>query len=111
MDFSILLHFLMALAASFIGYLPFGTVNLSVIDTTISHGLRAALVMALGASLIEIIGFLLGVSAGRFLSLMVWGYLSQALARRVKTIGLWIDKIIGGILIAIGIFQGVRLVV
>lgn len=49
-----LTHFLIALALAFIGYLPFGTVNMVVLNTAITRALRPAVFMALGAAIVEI---------------------------------------------------------
>ncbi|MFK7971239.1 MAG: LysE family translocator [Bacteroidia bacterium] len=50
---SIILHFLLGGAVSFIGSLPMGLINLTVAETAISRGMRAALWLAFGAVLVE----------------------------------------------------------
>lgn len=47
------LAFLWGLALSFVGTLPLGMINLTVADTSIHKGMRSALWVALGASLME----------------------------------------------------------
>lgn len=49
----ILLHLLLGGLVSFIGSLPMGLINLAVAETAISKGMRAALLLALGAVLVE----------------------------------------------------------
>lgn len=51
----ILLHIVSGIVVGFIGFLPIGMINLNVADTAIKQGIREALAMSLGASLI---GFL-----------------------------------------------------
>ncbi len=46
-------HFLLGFVFSFIGSIPFGMINLTVVDTTIHKGLRAGIVLGLGAAIIE----------------------------------------------------------
>ena len=48
-----LTHFLLGFVFSFIGSIPFGMINLTVVDTTIHKGLRAGIVLGLGAAIIE----------------------------------------------------------
>lgn len=50
-----LLHILSGIVVGFIGFLPIGMINLNVADTAIKQGVKEALAMSLGASLI---GFL-----------------------------------------------------
>lgn len=47
-------HFLLALALAFFGYLPFGTVNMVVLNTAMLRTLRSALLIATGAAIVEI---------------------------------------------------------
>lgn len=49
------IHFLLGMLASFIGTLPFGTINLSVVSTTVTHGFRAAIVVSVAVALVEIL--------------------------------------------------------
>lgn len=46
-------HFLLGFVFSFIGSIPFGMINLTVVDTTIQKGLRAGIILGLGAAIIE----------------------------------------------------------
>lgn len=55
MDFSLLMVFVVAGLASFLGTLPFGPINLSVVDTTLNRSLRAALRFSMAAALVEIV--------------------------------------------------------
>lgn len=50
---SFIIHFLLGFAFSFIGSIPFGMINLTVVDTTIQKGLRAGIILASGAALVE----------------------------------------------------------
>lgn len=58
------LHFLIGLGVSFLGALPLGIVNLSVIDVTANENFRAGLNLSFGASVIEVIHFLLAFWLG-----------------------------------------------
>ncbi len=60
----IILHFVFGLIAAVIGAMPFGLVNLSVVDTTLSRGSRAAFRVSTGATLIEIVFVLLAIFLG-----------------------------------------------
>ncbi|MEZ4886391.1 MAG: LysE family transporter [Chitinophagales bacterium] len=46
-------HFLLGFVFSFIGSIPFGMINLTVVDTTIQKGLRAGIILGAGAAIIE----------------------------------------------------------
>jgi threonine/homoserine/homoserine lactone efflux protein len=48
-------HFLIAFAISFVGSIPFGMVNMTVAHTAIRKGMTHALFMALGVSLVELL--------------------------------------------------------
>lgn len=54
----IIIHFTLGLIATIIGAMPFGLVNLSVVDSTLNRGERAAFWVSAGATIIEI-GFVL----------------------------------------------------
>lgn len=206
----IIFHFVVGLIASFLGSIPFGTVNLSVIDTTIKENFQAGIKIAIAAGIVEIfqsfvaahcsmfitqyisdnvyvsifslflllaigsffffkkqqknvevkkrfklsnwakgallglinpqalpyyvfviaflqmrhwidfemgslyynlIAFLLGTSAGRFLALLMYGYLSLAIADRIQTVSAWMNKILGGIFFLLAAVQGIRLII
>lgn len=207
MEINIFLAFTVGWIASFLGTLPFGPINLSVVDTTINRSFRAALWMALAAAIVEIvqsfialhcsmfindylqnspivkvaalilflglglafffkkasqnkpeqentkgnsfikgffialvnpqaipfwifvlayldtaqmihldshlgfqvvIGFLLGVSIGKFCALLLFGLLSRFISNKTTTLNLWMNKIIGSILILIALIQGIN---
>ena len=201
------LSFIIGLIASFLGALPFGPINLSVVDTTVRKSLQAGLWLALAAALVEILQsfvavhcsmwisqaiqaspwvkiaafilfiglglffffkkgikkekeeqksggnfvrgmiisllnpqaipfwifvltylemtqmieintqqklhlvllFLLGVAVGKFLALLGFGLLSKTIRNKTDFINQWMNKIIGTILIIIGIFQGFQI--
>lgn len=52
---SLFIHFLIGLLASFIGSLPFGVLNLTMVETVVKRGDKAGRNFAIGASIIEII--------------------------------------------------------
>ena len=197
----------LGLAASFLGALPLGIVNLSVVDTTIRRHFRAGFQLSLAASLVEVgqfvlalylgtlgtefaarypgmrwgvpliflglgllfllrrprpgrqprhmdlpafirglvlaminpqalpfwifiiawfrsahyvalepatqlgtvLVFILGVWAGKLLALLLFGLLSVTISRRAARLSQQMNKIIGGILLLIGLWQGVSL--
>ncbi|MBO9701913.1 MAG: LysE family transporter [Sporocytophaga sp.] len=51
----IIWHLLIGVVVSFAGSIPLGTINLGVVQTTVSVNLKAGLYFALGATLIELI--------------------------------------------------------
>ncbi len=60
----IILHFALGFIAAIIGAVPFGLVNLSVVDSTLKRGERAAFLVSAGATLIEIVFVLLAIFLG-----------------------------------------------
>ena len=208
MELNLLLAFGVGWLASFLGTLPFGPINLSVVDTTINKSFQAAIWMSVAAALVEIgqsfvalhcnffinsyletspvvkvaalilflvlgivfflkkskpqdeesaetkkgnsfikgffialvnpqaipfwifvlayldsaqmihldtslgiqiiIGFLLGVSVGKFSALLLFGILSRFIRNKTASLSLWMNKIIGSILILIAIIQGIN---
>ncbi|GJM32451.1 MAG: hypothetical protein DHS20C18_14520 [Saprospiraceae bacterium] len=208
MDFTLLYLFLFGGSLSFLGTIPLGPINLSIVDTTIKYHIRAAIWVALGATVVEIcnsfialycntyvhqiletgfwtrlvtailfllfgsifffrenkvhpemendkkrnhhfllgigvallnlqsipywiyffsalknlhpggfglhmqvaeiIWLLLGIASGKFFALLCFGWLSQLIKSRVNSIRLYMNKIIGGVLIIIGIVQAFR---
>lgn len=50
---SLLLHFGLGMVLSFIGSIPFGTINVTTAETAMKEGMRLAVWVALGAALIE----------------------------------------------------------
>jgi threonine/homoserine/homoserine lactone efflux protein len=64
----IILHFAFGFIAAIIGAMPFGLVNLSVVDSTLNRGERAAFWVSAGATIIEIIFVLLAIFLGNRLA-------------------------------------------
>lgn len=62
-----LTHFLLALALAFFGYLPFGTVNMVVLNTSILRAFRPAVLIALGAAVVEIFYTYLAITLNQWL--------------------------------------------
>ncbi len=52
---AIIWHFLIGMVVSFIGSIPLGSVNLSVLQTTLDRGIKAGLIFALGATIVELV--------------------------------------------------------
>ncbi|MEM6298245.1 MAG: LysE family transporter [Bacteroidota bacterium] len=52
--------------------------------------------------------FLLGVSIGKWLALALYGYLSVLISKRLTTITQFMNKIIGGIFLVLGVVQLVK---
>ena len=73
-----LLYFLVGLMACFIGTIPFGPINLTVVKTTIDHDRRCGFEVALAASLVEIMEALVAI----FFGLMISGFLETNLLFR-----------------------------
>ena len=67
----IILHFALGFIAAVIGAVPFGLVNLSVVDSTLSRGERTAFLVSAGATLIEIVFVLLAVFLGSRLAVYI----------------------------------------
>ncbi|MBW6480421.1 MAG: LysE family transporter [Bacteroidales bacterium] len=63
----VFLFLLIGFFASIIGAVPFGLVNLSVLQTAINKGTRATMPISYGASLIEVIYGIFGIFAGSLL--------------------------------------------
>ncbi len=61
-----ILAMLLGLVLSFIGSVPPGVINTSVVHVTLQRGLRAGLVLAAGASLVEWVQAFVAVLFGRF---------------------------------------------
>lgn len=55
-----------------------------------------------------ILSFLCGVLIGKLTALLIFALLSRHISQRAGYIGRWMNKIIGGLLIVIGILQGVQ---
>ena len=67
----IILHFALGFIASIIGALPFGLVNLSVVDSALNRGERPAFWISAGATIIEIIFVLLAIYLGSSLAVFM----------------------------------------
>jgi len=67
-----LLHLLFGISVCFIGALPLGAINMSVISISIKNSQRQALFFALGASLVEIgqagIAVVFGIYINQYIS-------------------------------------------
>jgi threonine/homoserine/homoserine lactone efflux protein len=87
----IILHFGLGITAAAIGALPFGLVNLSVVETTIRSGERAAFKVSAGATVVEMVFVLLAV------------FLGKTLAAQMEN-NAWISYSILVVLLASGIF-------
>ena len=66
-----LIHFIFGLLGAYIGGMPFGPLNLSVIDITMRHGKTAGARFSLGASIIEIGEAAIAVIFGSMISFQV----------------------------------------
>ncbi|MDX1407143.1 MAG: LysE family transporter [Saprospiraceae bacterium] len=67
-----LIHFGLGMILSFIGSIPFGTINVATAETAIRQGFRAAVWVALGAALIEWIQALISLKFARILAESPW---------------------------------------
>lgn len=79
-------YFFLALITSFLGALPFGTVNLSVVDTTLKESFKAGMLIAIAASLVEIVFSFLAVHCG----MLITDFIEKNLYVKVSTILLFI---------------------
>ena len=66
-----------------------------------SHHVRIDTSLSLGGIAL----FLIGVSTGKFAALTLFGLASQSVKNRVSQLKFWMNKVIGFILLLIGIFQ------
>ncbi len=85
--------------------IPFWVVVLTYLKT--SRQLPLSTHMALQF----IVAFLLGVGFGKLLALLTYAKMSQIIVSRLSFVGLWMNKIIGSILIALGLLHGLRSVI
>jgi len=202
-----IIHFLAGFIASFLGTLPFGPINLSMVDTTIKGGMKVGLRFSIAAAIVEIgqslfaynfgmwitqylehniwiqlsvfvvlfaigalffmrkgredadietqrktspflrgaiIGmlnpqalpfwvaviaalkssawvsfgmwdfillFLFGVSLGKLVALLLYGKMSLLIVSRITSLSHWMNRIIGGIFIALALVQGAKIFV
>ena len=72
------LYFLVALLACFLGTIPFGPINLSVVKATVDHDKRCGAEVALAAALIEIGEALVAI----FFGMLISSYLESSLVVR-----------------------------
>ena len=83
MALSPFLSFIIGFIAAFLGSLPFGPINLSVVDTTIRQSLNAGLRFALAAAIIEIGQSFIAVHCSMFITQFIesspWVSISIAL--------------------------------
>ena len=70
-----LIYFFIAVAATIIGAVPFGLVNLSVVNAAVKNDSQSAIQIAHGASVVEIIFALIALLAGNKLSPVLQGNL------------------------------------
>jgi L-lysine exporter family protein LysE/ArgO len=68
---SFLYIFLIALVAAFIGALPLGLVNVSVLQAAYQKSIRNSIYIALGATIVEVIYGIIGITIGSILSQIV----------------------------------------
>lgn len=77
------LYLFIGLAASILGALPFGLVNLSILQSSVNKGTRSTFPVAHGASLVEVMYGVVGVFAGKFITQHInnnfWFHLISAL--------------------------------
>ncbi len=89
------LHFALGFIAAILGALPFGLVNLSVIDSVLHNGERAAFKVSAGATIIEIVFVLLAI------------FLGSRLGNFIDS-NRWIEFVIFTVLLAAGISFFIR---
>jgi len=69
----LVIHFLLGIIACVIGAMPFGLVNLSVVDISINKSEKAAISFSFGASFIEILFAMAAIIAGQQLNRLIEG--------------------------------------
>ncbi len=94
-------NFLAGIIISVINFqaIPFWIFILTYLD--MSHHVRIDTSLSLGGIAL----FLFGVSTGKFAALTLFGLASQSVKNRVSQLKFWMNKVIGFILLLIGIFQ------
>lgn len=60
-------HFLIGMIVSFIGSIPLGSINVSVLQVTLSRGAKAGMVFAIGATLVELVYSFIAIKFSAFL--------------------------------------------
>ena len=68
MSIAFIYYFIIGMVISFLGTIPFGPINLSVIDTSFEKGFRAGFTMAIAAAIIEIFQSSIAFFFGRILT-------------------------------------------
>lgn len=63
----IIWHFLVGMVVSFIGSIPLGSINLSTLQIALEKNVRAALLFALGATLVELVYSYIAIKFSAFL--------------------------------------------
>ena len=95
MEIPIYLYFLIAVAATFVGALPFVAINLSVINTTLTKSFNQGFHFSLAASLVEIFEAVIAISFG----VVIQTYLMEHD---------WIQVLIFTVFIGLGVYNLVR---
>lgn len=95
MALQILLAFTLGLVASFVGTLPFGTVNLTVAETTLRKNLKIGIKMALAAAMVELVHSFLAVHCSTLIS----SYLEESL---------WVKWFVVLIFLSLGLYFFVK---
>lgn len=125
-------YLLVGMIACFIGTIPFGPINLTVVKTTVDHNRLRGTEVALAASLIEILQaliaisfgmvissylesnvvikiilacFLLGVFAGKLIALYGFVIASDYLKSHLQKSSKMVNRLLAGILLLIGLSQ------
>lgn len=62
-----LTNFLVAFILAFVGYLPFGTVNMVVLNTAITRAFRPAVMIALGAAVVDLFYTYIAITLNQWL--------------------------------------------
>lgn len=95
MEAGLILTFLIAFTATIVGTIPFGPINLSVVNITLNKSVGKGFQFSLGAALIEIFEALLAISFGVYIQQFLEDYA-------------WIQLIIITLFIGIGVFYLLR---
>lgn len=85
------LTFLIAFAATFLGTIPFGPINLSVVNITLKKTIQKGFQFSIGASLIEIAEVAVAIAFGSYIQNFLKNYT-------------WIQLIVIALFLGIGIF-------
>ncbi len=74
MVFAHVVHFFLGVVASFVGTIPFGPINLSVVDATLKQSLKAAVSMSIAAALVEILQSFIALHCGLLVTMSIEHY-------------------------------------